>query len=211
MATVFYITKPDDPLIHERSCGRAFISGREVWFDQHRGDTNIIDIINLTRDVVSNVLHSSFPSSIKIYTSYGYVRTLGIAASGQIRLRRVSAGRETTYVASGDVVIESIPESKTRVVSRSEFDLFLNSTCDDEAELTSEIECLKVQNAKLVSEIEGLKNLFQEIQVKNVLTESIFVKKFDELCDVVEDVIDQNTSLRIQTQTTTARRNPFDE
>jgi hypothetical protein len=124
----------------------------------------------------------------------------------------VTSGRECIYVASGDVFIESIPESHpVQHVSRTDFQRLMQSVRARDAELTSEIEGLKVQNAKLVSEIEGLQSLVQEMQVKNVVTESMFVTKFDELCDVVEDVIDQNTSLRIQTQATAERRNPFDD
>ncbi len=220
MATVFYVTKPDDPLKRDGNGGTGtFISGPEVWFDPSRGDTNTVDIINVTRDTVSNVLHPccrSNPnprlSNIKIYTSYGEVQTLGIAASGQVRLRRVTIGRESVYIASGDVFIESIPESHpVQYVSRTDFQRLVQSVRVRDTELTSEIEGLKVQNAKLESEIDSLKSLIQEMQVKNAVTESMFMKKFGELCDVVEDVIDQNTSLRIQTQMTTDRRNPFDE
>ena len=161
----------------------------------------IITVTNLTDQSSGDVIFC--PDMI---TSYGVHPRVGVAPRGTVMIHIHGRRR----VASGDVFIESIPESHpVQHVSRDDFKQLVQSVRARDAELTSEIEGLKVQNAKLVSEIEGLQSLVQEMQVKNVVTESMFVKKFDELCDVVEDVIDQNTSLRIQTQTT-ARRNPFD-
>ena len=185
-------------------------------------------VTNLTDQFSGDIIFSSYCS--QIITPYGVYPSVGVAPRGTVTIH-MGLKRGSIYT-SGDVMIGSVPESHVQHVSNDDFKQLVQSVRvrDTEVgtlitqlerkiqsvrvrdtELTGEIECLKVQNAKLVSEIEGLKNLFQEIQVKNVVTESMFVKKFDELCDVVEDVIDQNTSLRIQTQTTTARRNPFDE
>lgn len=174
---------------------------------------------------------------ISFSSRWGITKVLGIAPGGTITIYNTvcQSGLPRLLTVSGDVMIESISRSHpVRSATHADFQRLVQSAQDHDAELTTQFEQLVksvrendakrmrtiehlsktidhvcAQNKTLFDEVRRLNGLIEEMQIKNARTETMFTSQFEGLCDMIEDVIDQNTSLKITKDFIS--RNPFDE